>query len=53
VVSGKKIKNPLYLTFGKNLHIVCSVGEGNLYLITAYRPSCKKWEDGGSERKED
>jgi len=44
---------PSCLINGKNLHIVCSVGEGNLYLITAYRPSSKKWEDGGSERKED
>lgn len=34
-----------------NIHVVCSVGDGRLYVITAYRPSNDKWEDGGSKRK--
>jgi len=30
---------PSCLINGDNLHIVCSIGEGYLYIITAYRPS--------------
>jgi len=44
---------PSCLINGDNLHIVCSIGEGNLYIITAYRPSPEKWEAGGKIRKED
>ena len=44
---------PSCLINGENLHLVCSVGEGNLYVITAYRPSSDKWEDEGRKRKED
>ena len=43
---------PSCLINGDNMHIVCSVGEGRLYIITAYRPSLEKWEAGGSIRKE-
>ena len=42
---------PSCLINGENLHIVCSVGEGRLYIITAYRPSPEQWEAGGSRRK--
>ena len=44
---------PSCLINGENLHIVCSVGEGRLYIITAYRPSLEQWETGGSTRKGD
>jgi len=42
---------PSCLINGENMHIVCSVGESCLYIITAYRPSPEKWEDDGSKRK--
>lgn len=36
------------------LHIVCSIGDGKLYLITAYYPSLDKFEaDYKTRRKED
>jgi len=43
---------PSCLINGENLHIVCSMGEGNLYIITAYQPSPEQWEAGGRKRKE-
>ena len=43
---------PSCLINAENLHIVCSIGEGCLYIITAYRPSQERWEDGGKKRKE-
>jgi len=43
---------PSCLINGENMHIVCSKGEGRLYIITAYRPSLEKWEVGYSIRKE-
>jgi len=43
---------PSCLINAENLHIVCSIGEGYLYIITAYRPSQERWENGGRERKE-
>jgi len=43
---------PSCLINGENLHIVCSIGEGNLYIITSYRPSSELWEDEYSKRKE-
>ena len=43
---------PSCLINGNDIHIVCSIGEGNLYIITAYRPSPEKWDAGGSKRKE-
>jgi len=44
---------PSCLINADNLHIVCSIGEGCLYIITAYRPSQEQWEDGGKKRKGD
>jgi len=35
----------------ENIHIVCSIGEGYLYIITAYRPSPEKWDADGKKRK--
>ena len=42
---------PSCLINAENVHVVCSVGEGYLYIITAYRPSQEQWEDGGRKRK--
>jgi hypothetical protein len=44
---------PSCLINGENMHIVCSIGESCLYIITAYRPSSEKWEADGRKRKED
>jgi hypothetical protein len=44
---------PGCLINAENIHIVCSVGEGRLYIITAYRPSPEQWESGGRKRKDD
>ena len=43
---------PSCLVNGENMHIVCSVGDNRLYIITAYRPSQEKWEADGKTRKE-
>jgi hypothetical protein len=42
---------PSCLINAENLHIVCSIGEEHLYIITAYRPSQEQWEEGGRKRK--
>jgi hypothetical protein len=42
---------PSCLINGDNMHIVCSIGEGRLYIITAYRPSPEKWDADGKKRK--
>jgi hypothetical protein len=42
---------PSCLINGDNLHIVCSIGEGRLYIITAYRPSPEQWEAEGRKRR--
>ena len=42
---------PSCLINAENIHIVCSVGKGCLYIFTAYRPSPEQWEDGGRKRK--
>ena len=34
------------------LHVVIGVGEGRLWLITAYYPDSDRWEDDYSHRKE-
>jgi hypothetical protein len=34
-----------------NLHIVCSISERILYIITAYHPSSEKWENNGKTRR--
>jgi hypothetical protein len=41
---------PSCLINGENIHIVCSIGEGRLYIITAYRPLPDQWEAGGKKR---
>ena len=43
---------PSCLINAENIHIVCSIGEGRLYIITAYRPSPEQWELDGRKRKE-
>jgi len=43
---------PSCLIHAENIHIVCSIDKGRLYIITAYRPSQEQWEDGGKKRKE-
>ena len=44
---------PSYLILGKNgLHVVCGIGLGRLWIITAYRPSSDKWEEDLKTRKE-
>jgi hypothetical protein len=43
---------PSCLINAGNMHVVCSIGEGFLYIITAYRPSREQWEAGGIQRKE-
>jgi hypothetical protein len=40
---------PSCLIYGENIHIVCSIGEGRLYIITAYRPSPEQWDAEGKE----
>ena len=42
---------PSCLINSEKIHIVCSLGEGLLYIITAYRPSPEQWEAGGRKRK--
>ena len=37
---------------GKPLHVVIGIGEGRLWLVTAYYPDPAKWEDNFSVRKE-
>lgn len=36
----------------KPLHLVCSIGSGKLWIITAYWPEKAKWNDDFSVRKE-
>jgi hypothetical protein len=42
---------PSCLINGEGIHLVCSIGEGRLYIITAYRPTPEKWDAGGKKRK--
>jgi hypothetical protein len=42
---------PSCLISSVDLHIVCSIGEDVLYIITAYRPSREKWEEDGKTRR--
>lgn len=37
---------------GQTLHVVCAVGEGSLFVITAYRPDLDHWEADLKTRKE-
>ena len=43
---------PSCLINWKNIHIVCSIGDMELYIITAYWPSPERREDRGRKRKE-
>lgn len=43
---------PSCLINGNGIHVVCSIGDGILYVITAYRPSPDKWETDRRTRKE-
>jgi hypothetical protein len=35
----------------KCLHVVCGIGDAELWLITAYYPNIDKWEEGFRVRK--
>lgn len=36
---------------GNKLHVVCGIGEGKLWIITAYRPTLDKWESDLKTRR--
>jgi len=36
---------------GSFIHVVCGVGEGKLWIVTAYYPSPEKWESDFKTRK--
>ena len=36
---------------GKPMHICCGIGEGKIYIITAYYPTSEKWEEDMKTRK--
>ena len=38
---------------GNHLHVVCGIGAGTLWIITAYRPTADKWESDLKTRKAD
>ena len=40
-----------FLKNGKPIHVCCGVGEGKIYIITAYYPTVEKWEDDMKTRK--
>ena len=42
---------PSCLINSGKIHIVCSINDGCLYIITAYRPTLEKWEADGKKRK--
>lgn len=60
IATGEIIENypddypyPSFLLLGGDkLHVVCGIGEGRLWIITAYRPSLDKWENDLKTRKE-
>lgn len=41
-----------FTTGNEALHIVCGIGKGRLWIITAYRPDLEKWDTSYSKRKE-
>jgi hypothetical protein len=43
---------PSCLISDGTFHLVCSLGNEHLYIITAYRPDPSKWEQDGKTRKE-
>ena len=36
---------------GKPTHVCCGIGDGKIYIITAYYPTTEKWEDDMKTRK--
>ena len=42
---------PSCLILGEGLHVVAGVGDGRLWLITAYRPDPDQWENDLKTRK--
>ncbi|MBQ7478838.1 MAG: DUF4258 domain-containing protein [Selenomonadaceae bacterium] len=42
---------PSRLVLGNGLHVVCGIGEGRIWIVTAYRPSMEKWEGDLKTRK--
>lgn len=34
------------------LHVVCGIGKGRLWIITAYHPDLEKWDSSYAHRKE-
>ncbi len=36
---------------GRYIHVVCGIGEGRLWIITAYDPNPEKWESNLKTRK--
>jgi hypothetical protein len=63
IMNGEIIENypddypyPSVLIFGQtvehdNIHIVAGLGDGELYLVTAYHPSNAKWENDYKTRR--
>jgi hypothetical protein len=42
---------PSCLINSGDLHLVCGIGEGVLYIITVYHPSSSQWGNEGKTRK--
>ena len=38
---------------GSTIHVVCGIGNGELWVISAYHPDPEKWTDRFSKRKEE
>lgn len=38
---------------GRPLHVVCSVGNEQLFIITAYQPDVTSWDETFTQRKKD
>ena len=36
---------------GSDIHVVCGIGNGLLWIVTTYYPSSDKWEDDSKTRK--
>ena len=48
----KKLCQDGKVEWTNHIHVVCGIGEGHLWIITAYRPSLEKWESDLKTRKE-
>jgi hypothetical protein len=42
---------PSCLVSSEDMHVVCSIGNDRLYVITAYKPSAAKWSADGRQRR--